>query len=323
MIKVNVRYMLASASFAASIVLGAAAAQAAELKEDIGVIGRLITVGDLFTDAGEKAEIAVLEAPAPGKSKSISSYDLERLAEQHGLSWKRPEYLKRISVRRLATTIQSDSLAELILEKAIDQGASPDSMVRFFGRNTGIIVPVDASILDVEFAQFSYSERQNRFNAILNVPSGTDTPSKMTLSGTIDEVRDIPVFNRGILPGETIASADINWVKFPAVKVNGRAILTSQQLVGKTVRRAARPGRPIMANDIMRPIAVDKGAAVTMTVRSGAMLLTASGRALENGSIGQTIRVINSKSRLTVDARVVSKGQVEILPAPSLALSGR
>lgn len=323
MIKVNVRYMLASASFAASIVLGAAAAQAAELKEDIGVIGRLITVGDLFTDAGEKAEIAVLEAPAPGKSKSISSYDLERLAEQHGLSWKRPEYLKRISVRRLATTIQSDSLAELILEKAIDQGASPHSMVRFFGRNTGIIVPVDASILDVEFAQFSYSERQNRFNAILNVPSGTDTPSKMTLSGTIDEVRDIPVFNRGILPGETIASADINWVKFPAVKVNGRAILTSQQLVGKTVRRAARPGRPIMANDIMRPIAVDKGAAVTMTVRSGAMLLTASGRALENGSIGQTIRVINSKSRLTVDARVVSKGQVEILPAPSLALSGR
>lgn len=316
-------YALRSAFAVLACVASFSEAGAADLKKDISVVERLITVGDIFTDAGDASSVPVLEAPAPGKVKSLSSHELARIADQHGLDWERPDYLKRISVRRLSGTIQPSELADLILESAIEQGANPDSMVRFFGRNKGLVVPLNTSILDVEFEQFSFSSRQNRFNAVLKVPSGTDVPNKITMSGTIDEVRDIPVFNRSIVPGETVSSEDISWMKVPTTKINGRAVLSPRQLVGMTVRRPIRPERPIMSNDVMTPVAVDKGAAVTMTVRSGAMILTAAGRALEDGSIGETIRVINSKSRLTVDARVVSKGQVEILAAPSLAINGR
>lgn len=304
-------------------VAGLGTTGAAELKQDITVTDRLITVGDLFTDAGDASSVAVLEAPAPGKARSLSSHELAKIAERHSLNWERPNYLKRVSIRRLSSTIQADELADLILNTAIDRGANPDSMVRFFGRNKGLIVPVHASILDVDFEQFSFSSRQNRFNAVLKVPSGSDVPNKITMSGTIDEVRDVPVFNRSIVPGETVTASDVSWMKVPVTKINGRAVLSSKQLVGMTVRRPVRPERPIMSNDVMTPVAVDKGAAVTMTVRSGSMILTAAGRALEDGSIGETIRVINNKSRLTVDARVVSKGQVEILAAPSLAINGR
>ncbi|WP_262694988.1 flagellar basal body P-ring formation chaperone FlgA [Kordiimonas aquimaris] len=295
-------------------------AMAAELKEDLTVSGKTISIGDIFTDAGEKSDVIIFEAPAPGKSKSISAYDLQRISDTHDLDWERPQYLKRVRLTRLSSSISNDDLVSYVHETAISHGANPDSQIRLFGRNTGLVVPIDATMADLSFEQFSLNDKRDRFTSVLLVPSGGNVPKKISMSGVIEEVRDIPVFNRSILPGETIAKSDISWVEYPASRLNNRAILSHKQLVGMTVRRAVRPEKPINTNDVIEPVAVKKGAPVTMVVRSGSIILTASGQALENGSIGETIRILNSKSRLTVDAKVMTAGQVEIVSGPNLAL---
>jgi len=296
---------------------------AADLKTDLGVDGRTITLGDLFDGTGAKADIIVLNAPAPGKSKNITGYDLQRLATKYELEWEKPDYLKRVSITRFAQTISSKEIQQLIQGLAVDAGADPDSQIRFFGRNSGIVVPLDASVDDIGFENFSLSDRGDRFSATLLVPSGTDVPTKLNLNGVIEEVREIPVFNSSIMPGEIIRAKDLHWIKYPAKRLNGRVILSSQQLVGMTVKRPGKTDKPISSSDITPPIAVAKGDAVTMTVRSRAMILSAGGKALENGGIGDTIRVINSKTRLTVDARIIRTGQVEIISGPTLALGSR
>lgn len=295
----------------------------ADLKKDLSVDDRVITLGDLFQDIGDKENIVVLNAPNPGKSKNISGHDLERLATKYELDWQKPEYLKKVAISRNAHTIYSTEILELAHDAAVEAGADPDSQIRLFGRNKGVLVPMSATVNDIQFENFSLSSKGDRFSAVLLVPSGGDVPTKLSLNGVLEEVRDIPVFNSSILPGEIIRSEDLRWIKYPAKRLNGRVILNSQQLVGMTVRRPARTDKPINTNDITAPIAVTKGDAVTMTVRSRAMILSAGGKALENGGIGDTIRVINSKSRLTVDAKVIGSGQVEILSGPTLALGSR
>lgn len=315
--KIHRKWLFASAT-ALALSLPAAAA---DLRSNLGVDGRLVTIGDLWSDVGDKADIIVLEAPAPGKSKTIPAADLQRIADKHEIDWQRPDYLKRVSLVRRADTISTDDISDLIHEMAVNEGADPDSMIRFFGRNSGLLVPVGKTIGDLEFESFSLSDRGDRFSAVLLVPSGGDIPAKHSINGTIEEVRVIPVFNRSVMPGEVIKASDLSWIKYPAKRLNSRAVYSSQQLVGMTVRRPASTDKPISNNDIQTPVAIEKGAAVTMTVRTKLMILTAGGRALEDGGIGDTIRVLNAKSRLTVDAKIISPGQVEVLSAPSLALA--
>lgn len=295
----------------------------ADLKTNLSVDDRTITLGDLFEGTGDKGNIVVLNAPSPGKSKNISGRDLERLATKYKLDWQKPDYLKKISITRRSHTIASSEILELVHDIAVEAGADPDSQIRLFGRNKGVLVPMDAVAGDIQFENFSLSEKGDRFSAVLLVPSGGDVPTKLSLNGVLEEVRDIPVFNSSIMPGEIIRAEDLRWIKHPAKRLNGRVILSSQQLVGMTVRRPARMDKPINSNDIAAPIAVAKGDAVTMTVRTGAMILSAGGKALENGGIGDTIRVINSKSRQTVDAKIIRNGQVEVISGPTLALGSR
>lgn len=306
-----------------AMMLSAYSAAAAELKPDLFVEGRTVLLSDIFSDVGEHAETVVFEAPAPGKTKSVSAYELERLAKEFELDWEKPIYLKRVTLTRLSDTLGSADISALVHEMAVSQGANPDSQIRFFGRVNGLTVPVGASIQDLAFEDFSLNAQQDRFNSVLLVPSGGDVPTKVSLNGTIEEVRDIPVFNRSIMPGEQITADDIEWIEYPAKRLSNRAIVSAEQLIGMTVRRAVRSDKPINTNEVTPPVAVEKGEAVTMLVRTNAMILTANGRALENGGIGDIIRVLNSKSRLTVDAKVVRSGQVEIISTPDLALGSR
>lgn len=304
-------------------VVFAGAAEGADLKEKIGVEGRTVSLGDLFTDVGDKAGIVVLEAPAPGKTKTVSGNDLQRIANKYEIDWQKPDYMKRVSLMRYSRTIPANDIMAMILELAISEGADEESQIRFFGRNNGLVVPVDVGLQDLEIESFSLSDRKDRFSAIVQVPSGGDVPTKLSLNGMIEEVREIPVFNRSVMPGDIITLKDLSWIKYPANRLNGRTILSSSELVGMTVRRPARTDKPLTTSNIVAPIAIAKGDAVTMMVRAGAMVLTTSGRALENGGIGDTIRVLNAKSRQTIDARIVRSGQVEVMSGPTLALGSR
>lgn len=313
-------------TLAASIALSwtvSSSGQAADLKSNIAVEGRTVNLGDLFTDTGEKSGIAVLEAPLPGKTKNISAAELARIATKYEIDWQRPDYLRRISLIRQSESIATSALNDLLLDLAIENGANAESEIRLLGRNDTLLVPVGATLADIEVESFSLSDRKDRFSTVLQVPSGGDVPVKLSLSGTVEEVREIPVFNRSVMPGEIIKQSDLSWVRYPAKRLTARALLSSTDLVGMTVRRPARTDKPITTTDVVAPVAIAKGDAVTMMVRTKAMVLTAAGKALENGGIGDTIRVLNPKSRQTVDAKIIRTGQVEILAGPTLALGSR
>ena len=57
---------------------------------------------------------------------------------------------------------------------------------------------------------------------------------------------------------------------------------------------------------------INKKAPVTILVKEGLMQLTAQGRALEDGQVGESIKVMNVYSNKTVYAVVVDENLVEV-----------
>jgi len=90
--------------------------------------------------------------------------------------------------------------------------------------------------------------------------------------------------------------------------------LLASQFVGKAVRRTIRSGAVIKGRDVMEPIQVNRNSRVKMVYRVGRLEITATGRALDQGSMGDIISVMNLDSRKRVDGRVTGFGTVEMMP---------
>ncbi|MBL4789463.1 MAG: flagellar basal body P-ring formation protein FlgA [Kordiimonadaceae bacterium] len=298
-------------------------ADASDLQKSLKVTDAVIKLSDIFTDTGKHGETVIMEAPAPGNKMQLSSYELVRLAAKYDLEWDRPAYLKRVYLHREGTPFTLEDVKVLIAEQAQENGLPSNIAIKIFGRKNGLFLPSDYSVQDIELGSFDLNSRQDRFTAKLLIPTGTNEPTEIRITGTIDEVRLVPMFNRVITPGEVITKADISWVEYPAKRINRNALLSGSQILGYTVRRALSPGKPLLQNDLRKPVAVKKGSILQMTYKAGNLTLSVQGRALEDGGIGETIRIMNPVSKKTIFAEIINSGQARIAVTAPIVLAAR
>lgn len=83
--------------------------------------------------------------------------------------------------------------------------------------------------------------------------------------------------------------------------------------VGKELRRSVYRGSVIKTSDVREPLLVTRNSQVRMIYKIGAMEITAGGKALDEGSKGSLIRVMNINSRKKVEARVTGQGIVQVI----------
>ena len=73
------------------------------------------------------------------------------------------------------------------------------------------------------------------------------------------------------------------------------------------------------ARDVSAPRLVTRGSLVTIKVETPYMMVTAQGRALQDGAMGDTVRVTNTQSNRTIEGIVASAGVVRIQTAQKMA----
>ncbi len=84
------------------------------------------------------------------------------------------------------------------------------------------------------------------------------------------------------------------------------------EAVGMEARVAIYPGRPVRPEDIGPPALVDRNATVTMIYKRGGLAITTEGRSLGRGGEGESVRVMNLDSRMTVTGIVAGLNLVEV-----------
>jgi len=119
---------------------------------------------------------------------------------------------------------------------------------------------------------------------------------------------------RDIARGETISDSDLT---YQTVAPERASLVVTQMsdLVGMQTRRFLQAGEPVRAEDVRKPIIVTKGSTVTMTFEAPGITLTATGKAMSEGGMGDTVTVLNPVSYRQISAVVTGAGQVRTGPA--------
>ncbi|MGH6720272.1 MAG: flagellar basal body P-ring formation chaperone FlgA [Alphaproteobacteria bacterium] len=143
----------------------------------------------------------------------------------------------------------------------------------------------------------------------------------LVLSARADTLVEVPVLNVALGIGDIIGARDIEVVALPYGKVPRNAITDPEELVGKSPKRLLRPGLPVRVGDVAPPIVIKKNTVVVMVFDRAGLFLTAKGKALQNGAVGEVIRVENVQSGIAVQGVVQPDGRVVVGFGDSIAFN--
>jgi len=113
---------------------------------------------------------------------------------------------------------------------------------------------------------------------------------------------------RTIGRGEVISEADLSYTTLAAAQVFPGVVTAPGQLAGKQTRRVLRAGEPVRLEDVRAPILVTKGSMVTVTFVAPGIALTATGKAMSEGGLGDSVTVLNPVSYRQIIATVTGPG---------------
>lgn len=125
--------------------------------------------------------------------------------------------------------------------------------------------------------------------------------------------RTVPTPKQVIYPGDVLRDSMLTDMSVDDAPADDSSIVDSRAaLIGKIAKRTLLPGREILAIAIENPRAVANGAHVTLVYRDGALTIVTSAQALEPGAVGDTIKVRNEDSGLTVSGKIQPDGSVRV-----------
>lgn len=296
--------------FMTVIVVGAKAATAVSLRSESTIAGDYIRLGDIF-DGVENAEYVLGPAPAPGKEMILNAKTLYKIASALDVDWKPSSATEQTILRREAAILpQADITAELE-KKLQDSGVSDKFTISYTNTVSDIVLPFGTKET-LEITAFNFDPQADHFNAVIVAPSAENPLKRISVSGRIERQVAIPVLRNSLKSGDIIGAMDIDWIDLAETKIPNGAARTEKDLIDMTPRRVIAAGKPVTLNELSPPQMVERGEAVTLVFEAGAMTLTAKGKALQNGAIGDTVRVANTDSNKNLQGVVTAHQEITI-----------
>ncbi|MFM9845354.1 MAG: flagellar basal body P-ring formation chaperone FlgA [Dongiaceae bacterium] len=163
---------------------------------------------------------------------------------------------------------------------------------------------------------FRFDRMSGRFSAV--VAPLDDSTARTSVGGYVKATVEVPVVRRSVQRGELIADADIDYVTMPAAGLTKGLVLDPGQLAGKAAKRTLHADRAVRAVDLMAPILIARNSNVSMIYVVGTLQITARGRALSDAGAGDTILVLNTSSKKTVEAVVLDANTVAVGNTPQI-----
>jgi flagella basal body P-ring formation protein FlgA len=286
------------------------------LRADVIVSDDLVRIGDVIDNAGAAAQIAIYRAPDLGTTGSLPVAQVLTSLRAHQVIGVDTKDLKQISITRPARTLESKDI-ELAVAQALERrnglgDAANLSLtfdrdvydMRLEASNTGTLQP----------ASVRFDSRSNRFDVSIEIANGSAAPTKLRFTGTAVEMVEAAVLARGVERNEVLKSSDVVIERRPRAEV-GNDLAPRDRAVGMQARRQLRVGQALKIADLAKPDLVRKDQAVTLIYQASGLYLTIRGKALEAGTEGDVVNVLNLQSKRTVSGVVTGRGLISITVA--------
>lgn len=169
--------------------------------------------------------------------------------------------------------------------------------------------PQDERVLALAKPIFKFDVRASRARALGNVSwevtiLAGSTSKKLTVSAEAQAWEEQVIAARPLPAHRVLVQDDFAVHRLLVDALPLQPLLRLDQCVGQEVVGDVRPGTLITAELIEAVPLVKPGQLVTITLRRGTVQLRSVARAMEQGSMGQTIRVRNENTRDVLDVTV-------------------
>ena len=288
------------------------------LKAHATVQGDIVHLGDLFEGLGAKSGTAVARAPSLGSPVELDARWLAALARGHDLAWRPQSRFDRIVVERASLTLPTEQIGDALLAALADQLPDADLEIKLDNPTMRLLLPAESEP-SLAVRGLVYHPASGRFRAQLVAPADGQPRVRSAVSGRALQMAEIPVLRQSVDPGQPIRPQDVDWLRVRQDRSQRGIVRDIDGLVGKSPRRPLSVGQPIRQADLRDPVVVAKKSLVVIRLTTDRMTLTAQGRALEDGSQGAAIRVMNTKSNTVINATVVRPGLVDVIAASQVA----
>jgi flagella basal body P-ring formation protein FlgA len=138
------------------------------------------------------------------------------------------------------------------------------------------------------------------------------TPWSLFVPVTVKVMAKIAVATNSLPRGSIIQSSDITMELRDISRLHRGFIEEANSVVGKKLRQQIRKNQVITPSRLVAPLTIKRNNRVLIRASNRAIQVSMAGKALQNGSLGQIIRVKNESSNKEVDARVIAPGIVEV-----------
>ena len=282
------------------------------LRANVAVAGNVVRIGDLIDNAGAAAKIPIYRAPDLGTTGSLSTAQVIATLRAHQVIGVDTRDISEISITRLARTLEARNL-EFEVARALEHknglgDAANLSLtfdrdmqdIRLEPSNTGALQPTS----------LRFEPRGNRFDITFEISNeNIATPTRLRFTGRAIETVETAVPTRNVERGEVLKPSDVVVERRPKAEA-GADLATRDRVVGMQVRKQISAGQPVRLADIGKPDLVQRDQNVTLTYEVAGLFLTIRGKALETGTEGDVVNVLNLQSKRTVAGVVIARGQV-------------
>jgi len=283
------------------------------------VAGPAFSLGDIATISGDdSARIASLKAirlgysPLPGQSTVLTRelLGLRLSAGNHdfsGITWQVPLQFRITSLSQLVDKQTIISQAEQYLKRRL---ANSDVIITLADLPHGVRVPAG----DLTFtAEMPYGVK---FNAPSHVHIGIVVAGQpfatAKLKYNIKKYQQVVVASRLISAGSLVTADSVIFERRDVGRMPPGYITDINKVLGFVVKRQIVPGATMTDSMVEKPVLIKRGQNVRIVAVIGGIEATALGVVMQNGSMGQLVRVQNVSSKKIITGQIIDEMTVKV-----------
>lgn len=284
------------------------------LRASVNVTSDVVRIGDVIDNAGSFGLIAIYRAPDLGTTGSLPTAQVIATLRAHQVIGVDTKDIKEVTVTRLARNVNSKDIQDAVAHALEHRSGLGDAAnlqlsfdrdvqdMRLDASNTGALQPVNVR----------YDPRSTRFDVSFEIGNdGNAMPTRLRFSGTAIEMVEATVLTRNVERAEVLKSSDLMVERRPKMEIGGD-VAARESALGMQMRRSMRAGQPLRVADLTKPDLVQRDQGVTLIYQTAGLYLTTRGKALDSGTEGDVVSVLNLQSKRTVTGVVSGRGQVTI-----------
>ena len=304
-------FILALAATPAAAQLASGSYAPAHLKAQTTVSSDIVRIGDLIENAGTVANTPIFRSPDLGQTGAVPVRTVLDAVRPYGLAGVDARGLSEIAVTHASRMFSADDIEQRIVAALSARYAigKPENLKVAFDQ---LVRPIElplTSAMEPTIVRVSYDKSGGRFDVMFEL---ANMRTQWRYTGTAIETVEAAIATRALARGDIVKQSDISIERRPKNEFASEPAASASDVVGRAARNAVRAGQGLRTSDLMKPEVVKKNETVLLHYEVPGIVLTMRGQALESGTEGDLVNVLNIQSKRTIQGIITGPGRITI-----------